>query len=89
MKKYKVLISNSALLIALILLLSILTKDTATITIIVISVSIALCACTCAMVALSKSNFKGYTNIPTWKHIRNLFIYIASTVLGGILGNLF
>lgn len=89
MKKYKVLISNTLLLSVIVFVISLICNSLSVTLTTIISVSVALIVCTAAMIALSKSNFKGYTDIPTWKHLRNLFIYVIATILSGLVGYLF
>lgn len=88
MKKYKILISNSVILFVAMFVLSLIGSTKVFVLSATLSSIIALAIMTASMIALKNFNYKGYTDIPTWKHMRNFIIYATAVGLGGLLGYL-
>ena len=88
MKKYKVLIYNSITLLVSAFALSELMSSLQSIVISSLCIIVVLTFTTAAMITLKNFNYKGFTDIPTWKHIRNLFIYVIAVILGSLCGYL-
>ena len=88
MKKYKVLIYNSITLLIVAFVLALLMSSLQGVIISSLCIIVVLVFTTAAMITLKNFNYKGFTDIPTWKHIRNLFFYVSAVILGSLCGYL-